>query len=104
MTVPLLPLTEEVRRLISEQGNDTHLWVGRTGPLKLSGVKQVIRRIAYRAGILPPKARAHTLRHTFGYLYVKHSGDPFSLCRLMGHSSIESTMMYVRMNNRDLID
>ena len=71
-----LPLTEQVRRLIAGQGNDTHLWVGRRSPLKLSGVKQVIRRVAYRAGILPPKAGAHTLRHTFGYLYVKNGGDP----------------------------
>ena len=98
------PLTDQVTRLTAGQGKDTHMRIGRSGPVKLSRLKQGSRRVAHRAGILPPKAGAHTLRHTFGYPYVKHGGDPFSLRRLMGHSSIESTMLYVRMNNRDLID
>ncbi len=99
-----VPVTDHVSRLLNGMGDETHVWIGRHGPLTLNGVKQAIRRVMYRAGIRPPKAGPHTLRHTFGLLYVKHGGDPFSLQRVMGHTSIESTMLYVQMHSQDLID
>ena len=99
-----LPLAHDVWLMLEGQRTGQCVWMGRRGPLKLDGVSQAVRRVMYRAGIHPPKAGPHTLRHTFGFLYVMHGGDPFSLRRLMGHTSFESTMLYVGMNNRDLIE
>ena len=99
-----VPLTPRVRGLLEGLGDEGRLWVGPRRPLSLHGIKQAVRRIVYRAGIQPPRAGAHTMRHTFGHLYIKHGGDPFSLQRIMGHSTITSTMTYVHMNSRDLIE
>ena len=44
--------------------------------------------------------RSHTLRHTFGTQYMLNGGDVFSLRRIMGHSKIETTMLYAEMSDR----
>ena len=55
----------------------------------------MIRRAKQRAGI--PRLHAHLLRHTFAILYLMAGGDVFSLQRILGHSSLEVTRMYVNM-------
>ena len=49
-------------------------------------------------GINPPKSGPHVLRHTFALRYMLNGGDVFSLQRIMGHSNIQSTMIYVHMS------
>ena len=53
-----------------------------------------------RAGFKPPMIGPHTLRHTFGTQYMLNEGDVFSLRRIMGHSRIETTMLYAEMSDR----
>lgn len=100
-----LPLSPNVKQLLIGQGTEIHVWLGRSGqPLTASGVAQSITRAMSRAGILPPKAGPHLLRHTFGKWYIMKGGDVFSLQRIMGHRSVETTMIYVSMNTEDLIE
>jgi site-specific recombinase XerD len=98
-----LPISSQVRQLLDGLGDGHHIWMGKYGPLTKSGVGQAITRTMIRGGIRPPKAGPHLLRHTFGRLYILNGGDVFSLQRLMGHSELETTMIYVQMNNGDLI-
>ena len=99
-----LPLSTQSQELMAGLGDGHHIWTGGKGPLTVYGVQQAVRRIMFRAKILPPKAGPHLLRHTFGRMYVLNGGDVFSLQRLMGHTDINSTMIYVHMSNRDLIE
>ena len=99
-----VPLSSQSQQLMAGLGDGHHIWIGHRGPLTVDGVQQVVRRVMYRAKILPPKAGPHVLRHTFGRMYVLNGGDVFSLQRLMGHATIKSTMIYVHMTNRDLIE
>ncbi len=98
-----LPISQHSKKLIVGLGDGHHIWTGRKGPLTVNGLQQAVRRAMHRAGILPPKIGPHTLRHTFGRLYILNGGDVFSLQRLMGHSSIMSTRIYIQMSDRDLI-
>ena len=99
-----VPMSDQVRGLLDQLGSGDHVWIGSRGPLTINGVQQAIRRTMYRAGIYPPGAGPHTLRHTFGRMYLMAGGDVRSLQRIMGHSKVESTMRYVRMSTRDLIE
>ena len=99
-----LPISQKSKQLMEGLGDGYHIWTGRMGPLTVAGIQQVVRRAMYRARILPPKAGPHTLRHTFGRMYVMNGGDVFSLQRLLGHSNLTSTMIYVHMSNQDLIE
>jgi site-specific recombinase XerD len=63
--------------------------------LTVAAVRLMIRRAKQRAGI--PRLHVHLLRHTFAIHYLMAGGDVFSLQRILGHSSLEVTRMYVNM-------
>lgn len=98
--VPILP---HVYDLVSRQGDARGLWKsrgGHRGYLGTWGLKTVVRRWMRRAGFKPPKIGPHTLRHTFGTQYMLNGGDVFSLRLIVGHSKIETTMLYAEMSDR----
>ena len=64
-------------------------------PLTVRAVRLMIRRAKKKAAI--PRLHAHLLRHTFAIHYLMAGGDVFSLQRILGHSSLEVTRMYVNM-------
>lgn len=103
--VPMSPQTRNQLRML---GDGYHIWTSiqaghRLGrPMTRDGVQQVIKRVFRRAGIRPPKAGPHVLRHTFGRWYLKNGGDAFHLQRILGHRDIQTTMIYVTLNTDDL--
>lgn len=62
-----------------------------------------LHRLAQMAGI-PSDVRTgpHTYRHTFALGYIRNGGDPFSLQRILGHSSMEMVSTYLRMEGAAL--
>ena len=87
-----------VMELVKNQGDERGLWVGLRGRLTDWGLQQIVRRNMRSAGFEPPKIGPHTLRHTFGMHYILKGGDVFSLQRIMGHSRLATTMIYVNMS------
>lgn len=74
----------------------------RGGPLSVSGILQMIKRVSARAGLEDRRVYTHLIRHTFGTYYVKQGGDALTLQELLGHSSLATTRIYVHMGNQDL--
>jgi integrase/recombinase XerD len=62
-------------------------------------VWRLIRRVADRAGV---KTTVHALRAAFAVYYLETKGEDnlFSLQQLMGHSRVETTMVYLRRLDR----
>ena len=65
-------------------------------------VARIIERAATRAGLGERHVHPHLLRHTFATHFIKNGGDPFTLQRLLGHSAIKTTMIYVNLAGVDL--
>lgn len=53
--------------------------------------------------LLPASTSAHTLRHTFATHYLKtHPSDLVGLALLLGHSSLNTTRIYVQPTAKEL--
>jgi integrase/recombinase XerD len=66
------------------------------GQLSTTAVIKIVRPIMLAAGIPETRAHPHTLRHTFGRLYMAAPGAELSrLQKIMGHASPETTSRYV---------
>ena len=100
----VVPVSPGVFELMMRQGDGEHIWVGPKGALSRSGVQQVVRRCMRLAGFKPPKIGPHALRHTFGVQYMVNGGDTSSLQTIMGHTKIETTMLYVRLSSAQVAE
>lgn len=81
--------------------DDAPMWAREDGErLSRDGVRQVIRRMADKAGIKEPGL--HDFRRAFAVNFLNNGGDVLSLQRLMGHSNTSVTSRYVKLAADDL--
>jgi integrase len=59
-------------------------------------IDKAIKRWAVRAG-LERRISFHTARHTFGTLGLKHGIDIYTMSKLLGHRSLETTQIYAKV-------
>jgi site-specific recombinase XerC len=65
-------------------------------------VQGLVRDCAARH-LAPPDATPHSLRHTFATRYLAtQPHDLVGLARLLGHSALEATRIYVQPTEEDL--
>ena len=98
-----VPVSAELEKRLEGLGTGDRIWIGPQGPLTMDGISQVYRRLCARAGITGPKVGPHTLRHTFGTLYIRGGGGVRQLQDIMGHTRIETTMIYVHLAGTDVL-
>ena len=71
------------------------LWLTEEGrPMKLGGIRQIIRRLKVDAGLQHVKGSVHKLRHTFATLFLRETRDMKGCKNLLGHSSLTMTERY----------
>ena len=108
-----VPLTLDVRKALEtyldemhpEKDNpETPLWVGPRGQLRnRSSVTRMLEKYSIQAGIEP--VNPHALRHTFATLYLKANPDDLrGLARLLGHTSLDTVMIYTEPTMQDLTE
>ncbi len=87
-----------LRRHISyyeERPMNSCVFLSRNGnPLSTRSVEDVVYRLAEWAGV--KDAHPHRFRHTFACLYLLNGGDIYTLSRIMGHSTVKVTELYLR--------
>lgn len=113
-----VPLTKVVRRALgaylethpyNQSGHPAYqeercpLWWGKRGPLThRSAISRLLEKYAMRAGI--EQISPHTLRHTFATLYLRaNPGDFRGLAALLGHSDLNTVMIYTEPTLSDLM-
>lgn len=73
-----------------------HLFLQESGwPLTKDAMQMLAKRVAKRSGIA--RFHWHLLRHTFAVNYLMNGGDPFSLQRCLGHTTLEMVRRYVHL-------
>jgi site-specific recombinase XerD len=83
-------------RLVHSE-HERHIFVGHGGvPLLRNGLHQALQRIGERAGIQGVRLSPHTFRHTFARGWQENGGEIFKLSRVLGHSEMQTTQIYLR--------
>jgi integrase len=105
-----VPLTASVRKALAAwlavhpqaDDPDAPLWWGQRGPLTdRSAVNRMLAKYARRAGVTP--FGPHVLRHTFATRYLAaNPGDLRGLAALLGHSNLNTVMIYTEPRLEDL--
>ena len=89
---PLLPAMREV--FLNE----------RREPLSVFGVWRIVRTVAEAAGVHGKRLSPHTLRHAAAGDFLRNGGDAFALQKLLGHTTLAVTRMYVDLVAKDLAE
>jgi site-specific recombinase XerD len=112
-----LPLTKEVRQALAaylhkhpfhQEDHDHYqnarspLWWGKHGPLShRSSVLRILHKYTLRARLDP--IGPHVLRHTFATQYLQANPDDLrGLAALLGHSDLNTVMVYTEPTLQDL--
>lgn len=66
-----------------------------------TNVQLLVRNSAQRAGITK-KVTPHTLRHSFATNFLRNNGNMRYLSAMLGHASLDTTMMYAHVVDYDL--
>ncbi len=67
-----------------------------------SGIAQMVRKLARKAKLQNVRSSPHTFRHTFAtHSYRRGCGLP-ALQKMLGHSNIKTTMIYVTTDDADV--
>jgi len=81
---------------------ETALFVGRWGRrINRLIVSRLIKHYAQAAGI-KKNVSTHTLRHTFAKHMLDHSGDIFTVQKLLGHSCVDTTQRYTQVDAKQI--
>lgn len=70
------------------------------GRLTYSGLRQIVRRLAQRAGV--PEPPLHSFRRAFAINALRNGADLLTLQRLLGHSDLSLLRKYAKQSVDDL--
>jgi integrase/recombinase XerD len=69
------------------------------GVLGRQAIYRVVRRAAARAGV-PRKVGPHSMRHSFASHLITGGADLRAVQEMLGHSSVATTQVYTKVENR----
>lgn len=98
-------LKNELVRHIAEhcQNKLVYLFRGQKGHITTATVRAIVKQAVKIAGI-KKNVHPHTLRHSFSTHLIENGYDVASVQSLLGHSSAETTMVYVHMASPRMIN
>jgi integrase/recombinase XerD len=81
-------------------------WLFPSGKAHLSRVRlfQMIKALAYDAGVPPERVSPHVLRHAFATHLLEGGADLRALQTMLGHADIATTEIYTHVDGRRLVD
>lgn len=106
----LVPFGSSLHRTLKEYirrrgvlDREEHIFVTQFGEqINRHRMWRIIDAIGTEAGIKGVRVSPHTFRHTFAKNWILNGGDPFSLQRILGHTTQDMVSKYVNLAAGDL--
>ncbi|MBI2669499.1 tyrosine-type recombinase/integrase [Candidatus Woesearchaeota archaeon] len=101
-----LKLKEKIKEGIASQklGSESWLFPGQSGShYSVSSIQTIVKAAKKRAGI-EKNIHSHTLRHSFATHIIQNGHALMELQPLMGHSKLETTMIYLHTASPNLLN
>lgn len=78
------------------------IFITRTGrPLNRCNIWKMLKQLSVSAGVEPSKVFPHNMRHLFARSFYNIKKDIARLADVLGHSSIETTRIYVKTSGKE---
>ena len=95
---------EQARPSLLKNETFSNIFLNSRGkPLSRQGLWKIIKNLSIKAGIIK-KVTPHMLRHSFATHLIEDGVHITVVQKLLGHSSTETTMVYVHTAKVDMID
>lgn len=92
-------LRDDLADYIAEIGDTDTVLRNRYGkPMRPRTARNELHRIAELCGIPQDVMHPHSFRHLFAICFLRNNGNIALLADLIGHSSVNTTMIYLRMS------
>lgn len=101
-----LKLKERIQELIASQklNSDSWLFPGQSGDhYSVSSIQAIVKNAKKKAGI-EKNIHPHTLRHSFATHVIQNGYSLMELQPLMGHSKLETTMIYLHTASPNMLN
>lgn len=80
---------------------DDPLFLSReNGAISRRKLAEMFQTIGNRAGV--PNVHPHRFRHTFAIQYLRNGGNAYSLQHMLGHSTLETVKIYLKLADVDI--
>ncbi|KMT22337.1 tyrosine recombinase XerD [Clostridium cylindrosporum DSM 605] len=105
-----IPVPKDVKKLwleylnIRKEVNTNKLFIGKRGALKRQSINKIIQKYSRKAKIKKEKAHPHNLRHSFCKALASSGVDTLIIADLAGHGSLETTRIYTRQTEKELLN
>lgn len=80
-----------------------YIFTGKRGKISTRTIQEIIKKATKKAGI-KKNVHPHTLRHSFATHLVENGYDVSTVQTLLGHNSMQTTMVYVHMASPKLVN
>lgn len=106
-----LPLSKKTAKLLKTLTKENNMIINHMDHLFLtnygesidpSNIRSRFTEYGKKAKIKGIRVSPHTFRHTFAKFYILNGGDPFTLQRILDHSTMNMVRKYIQMNNEDI--
>lgn len=104
----IVPMSQELRKLLWKfcggEGSRFVFCTHDGKPLMRRNVLRDVKKLCKKIGVAAPKRTVHAARHTMATDYIRKGGNVVKLQRILGHSSVSTTMRYIHLVGADLVE
>ena len=103
--LPFSPLVAQyIRKLINARhpdwSDDTPIFCSFSGnPMSSHNFQEQFKQYSEKLGV---NITPYHLRHVFALLFIRNGGSPFTLQKILGHTKMQTTLIYVNLAESDI--